>query len=356
MIKEIIFIAPGNSIHSFKWISYIKKHYDGNIYWISFYGNDYSIPGVKQILFNRNIKGILTSIFFLKKKTKGVIHIHSLGFHLLFFFSSLFFLSNKIICTPWGSDLIFGKSNFIKKFLLKNIFKSSYLITCDAFFMKETIKKIYHLSNVKIINFGVDTDKFFLQKRKIFKQKTLKLLSIRNLEEIYNVECIIKMIEIITRKGLDVKLSIFGDGSSSQKLKRLVTEKSLDNKVSFLGRYSQENLVKILFEHDLYISMARSDAGIASSTAEAMSTGMICLVSDVAENSLWISHNVSGFLIKDNNHEDLAKYIELIFKDKINIDNFGVKARDKIVACNSINNEMKKMNKIYQSIQGSFEQ
>ena len=86
MIKEIIFIAPGNSIHSFKWISYIKKHYDGNIYWISFYGNDYSIPGVKQILFNRNIKGILTSIFFLKKKNERSYSYSFIGFSSFIFF------------------------------------------------------------------------------------------------------------------------------------------------------------------------------------------------------------------------------------------------------------------------------
>ena len=49
---------------------------------------------------------------------------------------------------------------------------------------------------------------------------------------------------------------------------------------------AQRQLVEILANHDAYISMSRSDAGISTSTAEAMSTGMICLVSDVAENSI----------------------------------------------------------------------
>ena len=171
-MSSIIFIAPGNSIHSFKWISSISKSYDGDIYWISFFGNEYLVPGVKQIVFKKNIKGIINSIFFIKKYTKGIIHIHSLGFHLLFFFfSAFFFLKNKIICTPWGSDLIYGRLNFIKKLLLKNIFKSSALITCDALFMKKLINKIYPLAKVKLIHFGIDTDKFFFQKRKLFKKK-----------------------------------------------------------------------------------------------------------------------------------------------------------------------------------------
>ena len=163
------------------------------------------------------------------------------------------------------------------------------------------------------------------------------------------------MVEIVTNKGIDVELSIYSDGSIREKLEKLVIDKSLDQKVSFLGRYSEENILKILSEHDLYISMARSDAGIAASTAEAMSAGMICLISNVAENSLWISHNISGFLIKDDDHEDLANYVELIFNNNINTEDFGIKARQKIINYNSINKEMSKMSKIYQTIEGKFD-
>jgi glycosyltransferase involved in cell wall biosynthesis len=211
------------------------------------------------------------------------------------------------------------------------------------------------MCNVKLIYFGIDTDKFSFQERIILKNRTIKLLSIRNLEEIYNIECIIEMIEIISNEGLDVKLSIYSDGSLSKKLKKLVSDKLLDDKISFHGKYYQENLPNILSEHDIYISMARSDAGIASSTAEAMSTGMICLISNVSENNLWISHNSSGLLIKDNDPEDLAKHIKLIISGKINFKDFGIKAREKIITSNSINQEMIKMCKIYQTIEDGLE-
>ena len=72
--------------------------------------------------------------------------------------------------------------------------------------------------------------------------------------------------------------------------------------------------INILNENHIYISMARSDAGIASSTAEAMSTGMVCCVSDVAENNLWIKDKNNGFLIEDDNHNELANQIEEIYK------------------------------------------
>lgn len=355
MNKDLTFIAPGNSIHSFKWISSIAERYEGDIYWITFFGADYSIPGVRQIEFERNIKGLLNAIFFVKKHTKGIIHIHSLGFHLLFFLlSRCMFIKNKMVTTPWGSDLIYGRWNFIKLLMLKNIFKNSALVTCDAVFMKELIRDIYPLARVKLINFGVDTDKFSFKKRVISKGNPFKLLSIRNLEDIYNIECIVRMMDIVSQKGLNVQLSIYADGSLKKKLQRLVSNLHLDDKILFLGRYSQDDLVNILASHDAFVSMARSDAGIASSTAEAMATGMICLVSDVAENSLWISHNVSGFLVRNNDHKDLARNIELIVLGKIDASDIGTKAREKIVSCNSIVGEMEKMNNIYLSLEKHF--
>jgi L-malate glycosyltransferase len=352
MNKNLTFIAPGNSIHSFKWISSIAERYDGDIYWITFFGADYSIPGVKQIEFERNVKGMLHAIFFIKKHVKGIIHIHSLGFHLVFFLlSKLAIIKNKVISTPWGSDLIFGRSSFIKLLMFKHAFKNSSLITCDAIFMKKLIVDIYPLAKVKVVYFGIDTDQFSFQERVHSKSDPFKLLSTRGLEEVYNIESIIKMMYVTSQKGMNVQLSIYADGSLRDELQRMVSDLHLNDKILFFGKYEQNDLVNILAKHDAYISMSRSDAGIASSTAEAMATGMVCLVSDVAENSLWISNNVSGFLVHDNDHKELARSIESIVEGKLDILDIGVKAREKIVTCNSIDGEMSKMNNIYLSIE-----
>ena len=169
--------------------------------------------------------------------------------------------------------------------------------------------------------------------------------------QVYNIESIIKMMYVTSQKGMNVQLSIYADGSLRDELQRMVSDLHLNDKILFFGKYEQNDLVNILAKHDAYISMSRSDAGIASSTAEAMATGMVCLVSDVAENSLWISNNVSGFLVHDNDHKELARSIESIVEGKLDILDIGVKAREKIVTCNSIDGEMSKMNNIYLSIE-----
>ena len=73
---------------------------------------------------------------------------------------------------------------------------------------------------------------------------------------------------------------------------------SLSKKVKFIGRYDYESLPQLLNNHDLFISTSLSDAGIASSIAEAMACQKIVIVSDSGENKLWISNDVNGFLFK----------------------------------------------------------
>ena len=224
------------------------------------------------------------------------------------------------------------------------------ILFCDALFIKNLVKDLNKEVNITIINFGVDTDKFLFFKRTFETGDKLKILSNRSLEDIYNIESIIKASEILHRKEINFELNIYAEGSLSQDLKDLVYEMKLSSKVKFKGRYTQDSLINILNENHIYISMARSDAGIASSTAEAMSTGMVCCVSDVAENNLWIKDKNNGFLIEDDNYNELANLIEEIYKKGFYLEDIAKNARNKITDDNSIEGEMYKMSILYKNL------
>lgn len=351
MKKKIIFVAPGNSSHSLKWISTIKNQNNFEILWLSFYGQDEKIDDIEQHSFSKNISGIIKSISIIKKNQDAIIHIHSVGFHSIFFICAMLFgIKNKIITSPWGSDLIFGIKSFFKRRLLKFLFNNSDLVTCDALFIKDLVKDLNKHAHIQIINFGIDTDKFVYFKRTFKAKDKLKILSNRSLEDIYNIESIIKASEILHRKEINFELNIYAEGSLSQDFKDLVHSMELSSKVKFKGRYTQDSLINILNENHIYISMARSDAGIAASTAEAMSTGMVCCVSDVAENNLWINNKNNGFLIEDDNHNMLADQIEKIYKKGVYLEEIAKNARNKITDDNSIKGEMNKMSILYKNL------
>ena len=113
--------------------------------------------------------------------------------------------------------------------------------------------------------------------------------------------------------------------------------------LSFIINSSSACTAITLFPFATTASTSLSDAGIASSIAEAMACQKIVIVSDSGENKLWISHGVNGFLFKTGCSKSLFDAIIKAIDRKDLWNEIGIKARETILERNDISNEMKKM-------------
>ena len=162
---KICFLAGSNSIHSHKWINFISNM-GHEVIWISLYPTSNKIS--ENIEYYEFTSGIFSSIYkirkIISKLNPDIFHIHYLGYNALL---GLFSGAKNIISTPWGSDINFGKKFFFKKQILKKILTKSKLFTCDAYFIREELKKfgVSH-DKIHIINL-VLTQKNFLNKGEI---------------------------------------------------------------------------------------------------------------------------------------------------------------------------------------------
>ena len=352
---KILYLAPGNSIHSKKWIEKIQSLYPKNNYsWYSFEKFEYNIDKKIFIFSNSANKlfrlyAILNSILQIgiihKKQKFDLIHIHSIGTYGTFALIPILF-NTPFILTPWGSDIIFRSKKFLNKLIMKVIFFKASLITCDAMHVSDLILRIAPKSKPKIINFGIDTN-FFQLKEKVFsKDNSIKIISTRNHESIYDLETLLEASKYLKDKNINFSLTIAGYGSETETLIRKTKELGLSDFVKFTGRYNYQTLPKLLSEYDFFISTSLSDAGLASSIAEAMACKNIVIVSDSADNNLWVTNYVNGFLFRAGSSQSLYKSI-ISEIDKKNIrDQNSVKARNTILERNDITNEMRKMYKL----------
>lgn len=345
---KITFIAPGNSIHSKKWIDFFCNNETHEITWISFDKFEYQPSGsqVKLIQLTRNYllnpRAIATIINACKDA--DVVQVHSLGFYGL---STLFVKTNNLIGTAWGSDIVFGSAHILRRFLLKVMVKRCRYITCDAKHMTNRLVELGAPEDcVKVINFGVNSNVFHPPK-KSYQRKGSYLISTRNFEPVYDVQTIVKAFSKVRELHSDYKLLLVGSGSLGRELQELVYDLGLVNSVEFTGRISQEELVSLLGHADLYISTSLSDGGIAASTAEAMLCKTAVIISDVGDNADWIDHGINGLLYEAGNAEALAKTIISALETPDNIDGFASLGRQTILERNEYHNEMQKVEKLY---------
>ncbi|OGZ18938.1 MAG: hypothetical protein A2175_02295 [Candidatus Nealsonbacteria bacterium RBG_13_42_11] len=358
---KICFLAGTDSIHSKKWIGYFADRRN-EIHCISLTKNKFSI--IKNVKFY-SLKGFslkpldilfnaITVKKLIKKINPDVLHAHYAGVNGVLAALSGF---HPFVLTVWGSDILIApKSNIIKP-LIKFSLKKADLITCDGENTREAMINLgIDASKIKIIYFGVNAQKFTISPKNenLIKELRIKncpvVISLRNLEPIYDLETLVKAVPLVLKEFSEAKFIIIGRGSEEEKLKKLAKDLKITDSIRLLGFISNDKLPKYLRVADIYVSTSLSDGGISASTAEAMASGLPVVITDSGDNKKWIKDGENGFVIPIKNPEILAKKtIYLLKNENIRLKS-GEINRKIIEEKYNYYKEMSKMEKIYEEI------
>lgn len=317
---KILFIASGDSIHSKKWVSYFasRKH---EIVWLSSaLFNIGTIPGAKNYLIQGNIINRWRKIKKIIAEFKpDIVHAHYAGYNGLFGMLSGF---HPFILTAWGSDVLINRKSIWKKIILKAILKSADVITCDANHLKKAMVDLGAIPDrIQIIRFGIDTERFKPATGRADLKEKLGItgpavISLRSFEPIYDLESLIRAVPLVIKEIPGVNFVVAGKGSLEDKLKSLAVSLSVSGKIKFIGMIPNEDLSDYLRLAKVYVSTSLSDAGIASSTAEAMACGLPVVVTDSGENRDWVKDNQNGFVVPMSDPAALAERIIYLLRNE----------------------------------------
>lgn len=348
MNKSILFIADARSVHSERWINYIRDNSEFAIRWISIFPPRNSSNNNSNIIVlkDNSVKNTLRAIYNIIFRPPDIMHIHYVGFHSLL----AIFLSKKksLILNTWGSDLVFSQKNILRKIWLTYILKKCSCVISDAYHHYEFLKK-YNLkkSKFKYIPYGTDT-KFYKSTSAPFSNKNINVIHTRNLETIYDVQTFLNAASIVLKEINSVRFTIVGSGPLERDLTKLSKKLKIDKKVRFLGRVNQKEMFKELNSSDIYVSCALRDGGLASSTAEAMSCERLVIISNNSDNNQWIINNKNGYLFDNGDYFDLGKIILSAISNKEESIKIGKQGRKIILQKNSYVKQMNKVLNIYE--------
>ena len=281
-----------------------------------------------------------------------VLHTHSAGTYGL---AAALVNFRPAILTPWGSDILLG--GFLRKLVLMFVVGRADAYTCDG---ENTFQKLIGLGaereKIHLIRFGTDVKKFRPAQYKDFaspyglaKSQKLRIISLRSLISIYDVETLIKTAAIVVKSASNIEFVIVGDGNQKEYLANLAQDLNLTryDLVKFVGRMNNEELPALLQSADIYVSASLSDSGLAASTAEAMATGLPVVVTDTGDNKDWVDNE---FVIPVKSPELLAEKIVALIKNGEIRKRQGVRNRQIIEEKNDYRVEMGKIEKIYEEI------
>lgn len=363
---RICFLAAGDSQHSHRWIRFFAER-GHEVHWLSLVESDR--PIVSSIGFQvlggrwtgKTARGVWAATEVgraIRDFAPDLVHAHYAGWYGLL---GMLARVRPFVVTAWGSDVLFAGRARIRGALVRRVLMAADLVTCDAYHMAETMMGIgVDPGRIEIIYFGVETDVFRPgpKDEEVLRswgaQGRPVVISLRNLEPVYDVGTLIEAVPLVRKRVPDVLVVIAGRGSQEGALRERARALGLDDHVRFIGRYEHRFLPRMLCSADVYVSTSLSDAGIAASTAEAMACGVPVVVTDIGENERWIDDGTTGLLVPARDPSALASQIIRVLEDRDLAAAMGEKGRAVIAARNDYRREMWRMELLYRRLVGGM--
>lgn len=230
-----------------------------------------------------------------------VFHIHACSY--MGFFPAVLgiivgkLLNKKILLTYHGGGAheFFAKHlRFVRWFLCRtdaNIVLSGYL----ASVFEEYDIPFHIIPNI------LEPNKNAYRERSVIHPK---FISIRSLEQDYNIKCIIRAFEVVQQKFPTSTLSILGDGSCRSELEQFVQTMQINN-IVFVGRVDNEQIYTFMDKADILLSAPLIDNQPVS-LLEAFNAGLMVISSNVGGVPYMVEDGESGLLFENDNYVELA--------------------------------------------------
>lgn len=155
-----------------------------------------------------------------------------------------------------------------------------------------------------------------------------KFISIRHLEPLYNIPCILQAYEQVLKQYPEATLDILGQGSMRAELETYVQEHKLTG-VTFVGQVPNDKIYDYLSKADIMLSAARID-NMPVSLLEAMNAGLLVISSRVGGVPYMLSEGETGFLFESENSKDLHDKIILALTNLSESNNMIIAAQKEV--------------------------
>ena len=131
-----------------------------------------------------------------------------------------------------------------------------------------------------------------------------KFISIRHLEPLYNIPCVLQAYKQVLKQYPEASLDILGQGSMRAELENYVQEHNL-TAVRFIGQVPNDKIYDYFADASIMLSAPKID-NMPVSILEAMNAGLLVISSRVGGVPYMIEDGKTGLLFESDDADDMA--------------------------------------------------
>ncbi len=362
---KLCFVGSAASYHVSKWVAFFGRR-GHEVHIVS--TSQAEIEGVQvHYLPNPATKPVLRHMYYwtYRRAVKRIMRavqpdvVHGLQINIYSTLASGV-CACPIVITPFGGDVLINpKRSLLARYYARTTLRRADLVVCDADHIKPALYRFgADPARTHVIYFGVDVERYKPMNPDAELRARLGLgsgptiISLRHLMPVYDIDTLLRAAQLVVARVPEAKFLIIGTGPESERLRRLAAEFGITENACFAGWVDGSDLPRYLNLSDIYVSTSLSDAGLASSTAEAMACQVAPVITDFGDNGSWVRDGVDGYLFPLKDHACLAERLIDLLLCPSRRRKFAELARNMIVERYNWSTEMERMERLYASLAG----
>ena len=255
---------------------------------------------------------------FIRDFDPDIIHIQEITPHLLRFLN---FPKDRIVITQHGimreEHKYAPRASKMKSLFKVFVERFVFPLFPHVIFISDYNRRLYHhrapLTSSRIYN---PVNPIFFESTSGSSGSAHTMLYVGVLSRRKNIRVVLEALKELSNKGKHFTLHVAGgfkDETYEKEIRAFVSDNELTQQVVFHGWVSQHDLQKLFDQAPLFILPSLQET-LPVSIAEAMAMGKTVIASDVGAIGEMFTNEVSGFLFRKNDKEDLKRVLETIYE------------------------------------------
>ena len=266
-------------------------------------------------------------------------------------YMGLYDLGLPVVVSCRGSQVnirphLSGQENFVPG-LKESLTKARFVHCVSDDIKKQALEFGAEESKIHVIRPAVNTS-FFTPSQESSASKHLRLITTGALIWRKGYEYLLLAVRHLLDKGLDVELSIIGDGKERNRVVYTLQDLHLSEQVKLPGRLSSEKIVSHLQKSDIFVFASLSE-GIPNAVLEAMSCGLPIVTTDCGGIREVIQDGVEGFIVPVRNSQTMAEKIFTLAGDPALRMKMGKAARIRVQSMLDLSGQVEEFKSMFEN-------
>ena len=166
------------------------------------------------------------------------------------------------------------------------------------------------LSRFRKVNLTVD--KQYVRDSLNIKSEDYVLAYVAEINKNKNQKSLLRVFDIVHQSIPSAKLLLIGPDHTKGKFKKYICEKGFAENIQMLGW--RDDVPELLSSSDVYVASSKSE-GLGLNLIEAMACNLPVIAFKNRGHCEIIKHKKNGFLVDQNDYEEMAKYVIMLFEN-----------------------------------------